>query len=119
MRRATEILNRDHPEIEADGEMHGDSALSQISRDHVLPHSRLEGVANVMIMPNLDAANITYQIIKTLGDALPFGPILMGPSRPAHIMTRSVTARGIVNMTAVAAVEAQELAGRQHPSLFG
>ncbi len=119
MRRATEILNRDHPEIEADGEMHGDSALSQISRNHVLPHSRLEGVANVMIMPNLDAANITYQVVKTLGDALPVGPILMGPSRPAHIMTRSVTARGIVNMTAVAAVEAQELAGRQHPTLFG
>ncbi|TAK49957.1 MAG: NADP-dependent malic enzyme [Xanthobacteraceae bacterium] len=118
MRRAVEILNREHPGIEADGEMHGDSALSQVSRDHVLPQSRLVGVANVLIMPNLDAANITYQVIKTLGDALPVGPILIGPPRPAHILTRSVTARGIVNMTAVAAVEAHEQAGAQQANLF-
>jgi malate dehydrogenase (oxaloacetate-decarboxylating)(NADP+) len=118
MRRAVEILNREHPDIEADGEMHGDSALSQVSRDHVLPGSRLEGVANVLMMPNLDAANITYQVIKTLGDALPIGPILIGPSRPAHILTRSVTARGIVNMTAVAVVESQERVGGQQATLF-
>jgi malate dehydrogenase (oxaloacetate-decarboxylating)(NADP+) len=92
--------------------------LSQVSRDHVLPGSRLEGVANVLMMPNLDAANITYQVIKTLGDALPVGPILIGPSRPAHILTRSVTARGIVNMTAVAVVESQERVGGQQATLF-
>jgi len=95
-------LAQNHPGIESDGEMQGDSALSQITRQHTLPHSRLEGVANVLIMPNLDAANIAYQMIKMLADALLVGPILIGPSRPAHILTPSVTARGILNMTAVA-----------------
>ena len=99
--------------------MQGDTALSQAARERVLPHSRLKGEANVLIMPNLDAANIAYQMIKVLADALPVGPILIGPARPAHILTPSVTARGIVNMTAVAAVEAQERAGRQQPTLFG
>jgi malate dehydrogenase (oxaloacetate-decarboxylating)(NADP+) len=119
MRRATELLAQDHPEIEADGEMHGDSALSELARKRVLPHSRLEGAANILIMPNLDAANIAYQMIKVLADSLPVGPILIGPARPAHILTPSVTARGILNMTAIAAVEAQERAGRQQPTLFG
>jgi malate dehydrogenase (oxaloacetate-decarboxylating)(NADP+) len=70
-------------------------------------------------MPNLDTANVAYQMVKTLADALPVGPILIGPARPAHILTPSVTARGILNMTAVAAVEAQERAGRAQPTLFG
>jgi malate dehydrogenase (oxaloacetate-decarboxylating)(NADP+) len=119
MRRATALLRQNHPEIEADGEMQGDTALSEAARKLVLPHSHLEGEANVLIMPNLDTANIAYQMIKSLADALPVGPILIGPSRPAHILTPSVTARGILNMTAIAAVEAQEPAGRQQPSLFG
>ena len=118
MRRATALLKQNHPEIEADGEMQGDTALSEAARQLVLPHSKLEGVANILIMPNLDSANIAYQMIKSLADALPVGPILIGPARPAHILTPSVTARGILNMTAVAAVEAQERAGRQQPSLF-
>ena len=71
-------------------------------RERVYPHSRLTGEANVLIMPNLDAANIAYQLIKVLADALPVGPILIGAARPAHILTPSVTARGVVNMTAVA-----------------
>ncbi|HEY0328065.1 MAG TPA: NADP-dependent malic enzyme [Rhodopseudomonas sp.] len=118
MRRATAILAQNHPEIEADGEMQGDTALSEAARRLILPHSRLEGEANVLIMPNLDTANVAYQMIKVLADALPVGPILIGPARPAHILTPSVTARGILNMTAVAAVEAQERAGRQQPALF-
>jgi malate dehydrogenase (oxaloacetate-decarboxylating)(NADP+) len=118
MRRATGLLRQSHPELEADGEMHGDTALSEAARKLVLPHSKLEGVANILIMPNLDTANVAYQMIKVLADALPVGPILIGPSRPAHILTPSVTARGVLNMTAVAAVEAQERAGRQQPSLF-
>jgi malate dehydrogenase (oxaloacetate-decarboxylating)(NADP+) len=92
--------------------------LSQIARARVLPHTRLEGTANILVMPNLDAANITYQMTKGLTDAIPVGPILIGPARPAHILTPSVTARGVLNMTAVAAVEAQEAAGRVQPSLF-
>jgi malate dehydrogenase (oxaloacetate-decarboxylating)(NADP+) len=119
MRRATALLREKHPEIEADGEMQGDTALSEAARKLVLPHSHLEGEANVLIMPNLDTANVAYQMIKTVADALPVGPILIGPSRPAHILTPSVTARGILNMTAIAAVEAQEPGGRQQPSLFG
>ena len=107
MRRATEILVERHPDLEVDGEMHGDTALSPAFRERVLPHSRLEGEANVLIMPNLDAANIAYHMIKAVADGLPVGPILIGAARPAHILTPSVTARGIVNMTAVAVVEAQ------------
>ncbi|MEA2980768.1 MAG: hypothetical protein QOF09_2591, partial [Alphaproteobacteria bacterium] len=119
MRRATQLLRDKHPEIEADGEMQGDTALSDTARNLVLPHSKLQGEANILIMPNLDTANVAYQMIKSLADALPVGPILIGTARPAHILTPSVTARGILNMTAVAAVEAQERAGRQQPSLFG
>jgi malate dehydrogenase (oxaloacetate-decarboxylating)(NADP+) len=119
MRRATALLKQSHPEIEADGEMQGDTALSEAARKLILPHSKLEGEANILIMPNLDTANVAYQMIKVLADALPVGPILIGPARPAHILTPSVTARGILNMTAVAAVEAQERTGRQQPSLFG
>lgn len=118
MRRATQLLKEKHPEIEADGEMQGDTALSAAARKMVLPHSKLEGEANIMIMPTLDTANVAYQMIKSLADALPVGPILIGPARPAHILTPSVTARGILNMTAVAVVEAQERAARQQPTLF-
>lgn len=118
MRRATQLLKEKHPEIEADGEMQGDTALSAAARKMVLPHSNLEGEANIMIMPTLDTANVAYQMIKSLADALPVGPILIGPARPAHILTPSVTARGILNMTAVAVVEAQERAARQQPTLF-
>ena len=112
------LLKEKHPEIEADGEMQGDTALSAAARKMVLPHSKLEGEANIMIMPTLDTANVAYQMIKSLADALPVGPILIGPARPAHILTPSVTARGILNMTAVAVVEAQERAARQQPTLF-
>jgi len=119
MRRATALLKQNHPELEADGEMQGDTALSEASRNLVLPHSKLEGVANILIMPNLDTANVAYQMVKAMADAVPVGPILIGSSKPAHILTPSVTARGILNMTAVAAVEAQEQTGRPQPSLFG
>lgn len=118
MRLATQLLKDKHPEIEADGEMQGDTALSAAARRMVLPHSKLEGEANILIMPTLDTANVAYQMIKSLADALPVGPILVGPARPAHILTPSVTARGILNMTAVAVVEAQERAARQQPTLF-
>ncbi len=98
--------------------MQSDTALSEATRKLILPGSALEGVANILIMPNLDAANIAYQMVKVLTDAVPVGPILIGPSRPAHILNPSVTARGVLNMTAGAAVEAQERAGRHQPSLF-
>jgi len=75
-------------------------------RDRVFPNSRLKGEANLLVFPNLDAANITLNVVKTVTDALHVGPILLGAARPAHILTPSVTSRGVVNMTALAAVEA-------------
>jgi malate dehydrogenase (oxaloacetate-decarboxylating)(NADP+) len=110
MRQACELLVARHPGLEVDGEMDGESALNPLYRERVFPHSRIKGEANVLIMPNLDAANIAYQMVKVLADALPVGPILIGAARPAHILTPSVTPRGVVNMTAVAVVEAQECA---------
>jgi malate dehydrogenase (oxaloacetate-decarboxylating)(NADP+) len=112
MRAATDLLAARHPELDVDGEMHGDTALDPSLRERVFPHARLKGRANVLIMPTLDAANITYQLIKGIADALPVGPILIGPAKPAHILSPSVTARGVVNMTAVAVVEAQERSAR-------
>jgi malate dehydrogenase (oxaloacetate-decarboxylating)(NADP+) len=111
MRAAMRLLQERHPELEAEGEMNGDTALNPAIRERVFPHSRLKGEANVLIMPNLDAANIAYQMTKVLADALAVGPILIGAAMPAHILTPSVTARGVINMTALAAVEAQGARG--------
>ena len=107
MREALALIHQRAPGLEVDGEMQADTALSQMIRDIVLPHSTLKGEANVLIMPNLDAANIAFQLTKIVADALPVGPILLGPALPAHVVTGSVTARGIVNMTAIAVAEAQ------------
>ncbi|ODT78110.1 MAG: malic enzyme [Pelagibacterium sp. SCN 64-44] len=106
LREAVSIIQQKAPKLEFDGEMHGDAALSQTLRDRVLPSSRLKGEANLLVFPDLDAANITLNVVKAMTDALHVGPILLGARRPAHILTSSVTARGIVNMTALAAVEA-------------
>jgi malate dehydrogenase (oxaloacetate-decarboxylating)(NADP+) len=106
MRKALEILRHRTPDLEVDGEMQADTALSVVARDRVLTNSRLEGEANVLIFPNLDAGNTALQLTRVIAGALPVGPILIGPAKPAHILTPSVTARGIVNITAIAAVEA-------------
>ena len=114
MRRAGEILREIAPDLEFDGEMHADSAMSEALRQRVFPHSRLKGEANLLVFPNLDAANITLNALKEMMDALHVGPILLGTAKPAHILTPSVTSRGIVNMTALAVAEGahktQELA---------
>ncbi|MBV9395566.1 MAG: NADP-dependent malic enzyme [Methylobacteriaceae bacterium] len=107
MREALALVRERAPALAIDGEMQADTALSQATRDLVLPGSTLKGEANVLVMPNLDSANITFQMAKAVADALPVGPILIGVAQPAHILTPSVTARGIVNMTAIAAAEAQ------------
>ncbi|MBM3609263.1 MAG: NADP-dependent malic enzyme, partial [Alphaproteobacteria bacterium] len=111
MREALQMIRTLNPSLEIDGEMQADTALSKVIRDRVMPHSTLKDTANVLIFPNLDSANIAYQLVKAVADALPVGPILIGPSKPAHILTPSVTARGIVNMTAIAVAEAQAQAG--------
>ena len=106
MRDAVQLIRERAPGLEVEGEMHGDAALDEAYRKRAFPLAALHGQANILIMPNLDAANISYQLIKYMGDALPVGPILVGSAKPAHILTPSVTARGIVNMTALAVVEA-------------
>ena len=106
MRRAAEILRVLAPKLECDGEMHGDAALDPALRLRAYPHSRLQGPANLLVFPNLDAANITLNVVKSATDALHVGPILLGADRPAHILSQTVTSRGVVNMTALAVVEA-------------
>ena len=108
MREAAEILRRIAPDLQFDGEMHADTAISETLRQRVYPHSKLKGEANLLVFPNLDAANITLTALKEMMDALHVGPILLGTQKPAHILTPSVTSRGIVNMTALAVVEAEQ-----------
>ena len=107
VREAVKILQRDYPHLEVEGEMHADTALDEELRESLLSDSKLTGEANLLIMPNLDAANISYNVLKMLGDGLSVGPVLVGSAQPVHILTPSLTVRGIVNMTAVAVVDAQ------------
>ena len=106
MSKATLDIKQRDPTLMVDGEMHADTALSQKIRDMHLPDSTLKGEANLLIMPNIDAANISFNMLTVLGEAIPVGPILLGVNKPAHILTSATTARGILNMSAVAVVEA-------------
>ena len=106
MRAALAILRERAPDLEADGEMQADTALSLLARQRVISDCRIVGEANVLIFPNIDAGSTALQLTRVIAGALPVGPILMGPAKPAHVLTPSVTARGIVNMTAIAAAEA-------------
>ncbi len=112
MRQALAMLHERAPYLEVEGEMHGDAALSEEIRERIFPNSRLKGAANLLIMPNLDAANVSFNLLKVAGDGLSVGPILMGAAHPAHILTPSATVRNIVNMTALAAVDAQMAANK-------
>jgi malate dehydrogenase (oxaloacetate-decarboxylating)(NADP+) len=106
MRRAIELVKEMAPDIEADGEMHGESAISEHVRRRVMPDSTLSGEANLLVFPNIDAANISMGLVRTMTDSLHVGPILLGAAQPAHILAPSVTSRGVVNMAALAVVEA-------------
>jgi len=107
MRKARDLLEQLAPNLECEGEMHADAALSEEIRNRIFPNSRLKGVANLLVMPNVEAANIAQNLIKILGQAVPIGPILIGVAGPIHIMTESVSVRGIINMSAFAVVDAQ------------
>ena len=111
MREAVARLHRFHPDLEVEGEMHADAALDPRIRERMFPNSKLKGTANLLVLPTLDAANIGMNMVKSLGEGLPVGPLLLGAARPAHILTPSVTARGVVNMTAVSVVDAQRSVG--------
>ncbi|MEC8665907.1 MAG: NADP-dependent malic enzyme [Pseudomonadota bacterium] len=107
MRAAIEDLRQRAPSLEIEGEMHADAALSEKIRKDIMPNSKLTGEANLFVFPGIDSANISFNMVKVLGGGISIGPLLLGVSRPAHILTPSATARGIVNMSALASVAAQ------------
>jgi malate dehydrogenase (oxaloacetate-decarboxylating)(NADP+) len=107
MRRVVEILRERLPKVEIEGEMHADAALNEEVRLRLFPSSRLRGSANLFVCPNMDAANIAFNITRAMTDGVVLGPILMGSSRPAHVLTSAATVRRVFNMTAIACVEAQ------------
>jgi malate dehydrogenase (oxaloacetate-decarboxylating)(NADP+) len=114
MRAALALVNQLAPHLEIDGEMQGDMALSEAIRSRALPDNRLKGSANLLVMPNLDAANISFNLLKAAsGDGITIGPMLLGAAKPVHIITPSSTVRRIVNMTALIVVDAGAQRGEQ------
>ena len=107
MRQALALLRLQAPDLEVDGEMHADAAMLEGLRHRLVGDSTLRGAANLLVMPNLDAANISMTLLQASTGALLVGPLLLGMSKPIHVLTPSVTARGIVNLTALAAAARQ------------
>ena len=116
MRAAVSLVNAMDPDLEVEGEMHGDAALDESVRRAVFPNSRLKGDANLLIMPTVDAANISFNLLKVAaGAGVTLGPILLGSEKAVHVLTPSATVRRIVNMTALTVVDAQT---QRQPSLL-
>jgi malate dehydrogenase (oxaloacetate-decarboxylating)(NADP+) len=107
MREAVAILHRQAPDLEVDGEMHADMALSEDIRHATFADSRLTDQANLLIMPNVDAAHIAFNLVRMLGEGVSVGPILLGAARPVHVVTQSISVRGLVNMSALTVAQAQ------------
>jgi malate dehydrogenase (oxaloacetate-decarboxylating)(NADP+) len=107
MRKALRLIRYARPDLDVDGEMRADAALSEEIREERFPDCLLDGGANLLIMPNQDAANIAFNLLKVLGDGSAIGPILLGAARSVHVVTPTATVRGLLNMTALAAVQAQ------------
>jgi malate dehydrogenase (oxaloacetate-decarboxylating)(NADP+) len=119
MRATLALLRARMPELEVDGEMHGDCALNETAREAILPTSTLHGTANLLVCPNLDSASIAYNLLKSAaGHNVSVGPILLGCAGSAHILTPAATVRRIVNMTAITVVDANQ-AGRSRRGLGG
>jgi malate dehydrogenase (oxaloacetate-decarboxylating)(NADP+) len=112
MREALAMIRARAPELEVEGEMQGDAALSEVVRERVFPESDLKGTANLLIFPNVDSANIAFTVARTMTEGLSVGPILAGLNSSAHIVSPSISVRGLVNMSALAVVEAQVAASR-------
>ncbi len=115
MRQACAMIRDQAPELEVDGEMQADTALSEKIRGNIMPGSRLTGSANLLIMPDVESANIAYNMAKVLGEGISIGPLLLGASRPAHILTHAVTPRGIINITALSTAAAQVYEAEEKP----
>ncbi len=109
MRQALLLIRERAPHIEIDGEMHADAALAEAIRQRMVPGSPLTGAANLLVMPGLDAANIAFNLLKAAAEGLQVGPLLLGMAKAVHVVPPSVTARGILNVSAIAALEAQAL----------
>jgi malate dehydrogenase (oxaloacetate-decarboxylating)(NADP+) len=107
MRRVVEMLRERLPKVEVEGEMHADAALNEDVRNRLFPNSKLKGSANLFVCPNMDSANIAFNITRAMTDGVVLGPILMGLSKPAHVLTPAATVRRVFNMSALACVEAQ------------
>jgi malate dehydrogenase (oxaloacetate-decarboxylating)(NADP+) len=107
MRKVYQLIKTNMPKLEIDGEMQADTAWDEALRLRMFPHTTLSGRANLYVLPNLDAANITYNMVRVMTDGVAIGPILMGLDKPAHILTPASTPRRVVNMTAIVAVDAQ------------
>ncbi len=107
MRTARTLLKQRLPDLQIEGEMHADTAISEELRKRVMPESELKGQANLLVMPNLEAAHIAYGLLKTLGGGISVGPILIGAAKPVHVLTASTSVRSIFNMVAVAVADAQ------------
>jgi malate dehydrogenase (oxaloacetate-decarboxylating)(NADP+) len=105
MRAAVALLHERAPDLEVDGEMHALAAMNESVRNSINPYSTLSGTANLLIMPNLDTANVALDLLRSINDALLIGPVLSGTARPVHIVTPSVTAKGIFNMSALAVAD--------------
>ena len=107
MRQALALLRQQAPGLEVEGEMHGDCALDEGLRNSILPGNQLKGEANLLVMPNIEAANISYNLLKTAaGNNVAIGPILLGARAPVNVLTASATVRRIINMTALTVVDA-------------
>jgi len=115
MREALRLIRAREPELEVDGEMHADAALVPAIRARAVPDSTLSDTANLLVMPTLDAANIAFNLVKAATDGLQIGPLLLGMRKPIHVLVPSVTARGIVNMTALAVAQAQQAEAQAGP----
>ena len=112
MQAALALITERAPELEVDGEMHGDAALVPAIRARAVPDSTLTETANLLVFPNLDSANIAFNLVKAAAEGLQVGPVLLGMNRPVHVLVPSVTARGIVNLTAMAVHQANAAAPR-------
>ncbi len=115
MRKATEIVKQRAPELMVDGEMQADTAVVPELIDSTFPFSTLRGPANVLIFPNLESGNIAYKLLMRIGGAEAIGPLILGLSKPVHVLQRGAEVNDIVNLAAIAVVDAQEAAKNKAP----
>jgi malate dehydrogenase (oxaloacetate-decarboxylating)(NADP+) len=113
VQKAVEILHREHPELQVDGEMQANTAIDPLILNELYPFSKLKDRANILIFPSLEAGNIAYKLVENIGKTEAIGPILMGLSKPVHVLQRGDEVNDIVNMAAIAVTDAQEISKKR------